>query len=115
MNFLRNNGLSSALLVLFLATFFGQSLAGMLKYNNDEQEHGKPPVTYREYLLSHDFLEATAENWESEFLQLFTFVLLTRFLHQKALPSPRTRMRLPKKREALLQQVPWLSVKAASF
>lgn len=81
--FLRNNGLSLALLVLFLGSFFGQSLAGWYKYNDDQREHEDPAIGYGEYLLSNDFLEATAENWESEFLQLFTFVLLTRFLYQK--------------------------------
>jgi len=87
--FIRNNGLSLALLVLFLISLFGQSIAGMHKYNNDQTEHGNPSVTFEEYLASDDFLEATAENWESEFLQLFTFVLLTRFLYQKGSPESR--------------------------
>jgi hypothetical protein len=81
--FLRNNGLSLVLLTLFLVTLLGQSISGMYKYNDDQKEHGDPTVSYGEYLLTDDFLEATAENWESEFLQLFAFVLLTRFLYQK--------------------------------
>jgi hypothetical protein len=85
----RNNGLSLTLFVLFLISLLGQSLAGMHKYNNDQTEHGNPSVTFGEYLASDDFLEATAENWESEFLQLFTFVLLTRFLYQKGSPESR--------------------------
>lgn len=82
-SFLRNNGLSLALAALFLVSFAGQFFAGMYKYNLDRQEHGKPPVSAREYATSTELLEASAENWESEFLQLFTFVLLTRFLYQK--------------------------------
>jgi len=85
--FFRNNGLSLVLFGMFLLSLAGQSVSGMQKYNNDQQDHGNPPVSYAEYLASEDFLEATAENWESEFLQLFTFVLLTRFLYQKGSPQ----------------------------
>lgn len=81
--FLRNNGLSLALLVMFLLTIVGQSVAGFFRYNEDQKEHGDPPLSYLEYIASDDFLEATAENWESEWLQLFAFVLMTRFLYQK--------------------------------
>ena len=81
--FLRNNGLSLALFALFFLSFLGQTFSGMFKYNEDQKDHGEPQVTYGQYITGYEFLEATAENWESEFLQLFTFVLLTRFLYQK--------------------------------
>lgn len=81
--FLRNNGLSLALSALFLLCFLGQFLAGLHKSNGDREEHGRVPFSWTQYAVSSEFLEATAENWESEFLQLFTFVLLTRFLYQK--------------------------------
>jgi hypothetical protein len=42
-----------------------------------------PPVSYTQYLRSSHFLEATMENWESEFLQMFLHVVLTAFLYQK--------------------------------
>ena len=81
---LRENGLSIVWLGLFFFTLvFGQSLAGHREYNSDQQEHGRPEVTYAEYLRSAHFLEATMENWESEFLQMFLFVALTAFLYQK--------------------------------
>ena len=82
--FLRNNGLSLVLFCLFFFTFLvGQSIVGGWEYNNDQQEHGQPTITYVEYLRSNHFLEATMENWESEFLQMFFFVVLTVFLYQK--------------------------------
>ncbi|HYJ89539.1 MAG TPA: DUF6766 family protein [Pyrinomonadaceae bacterium] len=82
--FLRNNGLSLVLFCLFFFTFLlGQSIVGGWEYNNEQQEHGQPPITYLEYLQSYHFLEATMENWESEFLQMFFFVVLTVFLYQK--------------------------------
>ena len=82
--FFRENSLSIVLLGLFFLTFiFGQSLSGLYQYNEDQQEHGQPTVGYVEYLGTSHFLEATMENWESEFLQMFMFIFLTRFLYQK--------------------------------
>jgi len=82
--FLRNNGLSLVVFGLFFSTFlFGQSLVGHRHYNNEQREHGQSTVTYLEYLGGNHFLEATMENWESEFLQMFFFIVLTVFLYQK--------------------------------
>ena len=83
-SFLRNNGLSLVLFGLFFFTFLvGQSLTGHRHNNEELQEHGRPAVGYVEYLGSSHFLEATMENWESEFLQMFFYVILTVFLYQK--------------------------------
>ena len=80
--FLKDNGLSLVLFVLFFFTFLiGQSVTGHVHYNNVQQEHGQPTVGYIEYLGTSHFLEATMENWESEFLQMFFFVVLTVFLY----------------------------------
>jgi hypothetical protein len=82
--FFRNNGLSLVLFVLFFFTLLiGQSVVGYWHYNNEQQEHNQATVTYPEYLTGNHFLEATMENWESEFFQMFFFVILTVFLYQK--------------------------------
>ncbi len=80
---LRENGLSIVLTACFLAFWGGLSVVGHRDYNNDQREHGKPEVSYGAYLKSAHFWEATAENWESEFLQLFAYVALTAVLFQK--------------------------------
>jgi hypothetical protein len=80
---LRDNGLSITLITLFLAFWIGQALAGHQHYNEEQLEHGRVTVSLGEYLRSSDFLEATAENWESEFLQMGAYVLLTCFLFQR--------------------------------
>jgi hypothetical protein len=80
---LRENGLSIVLLSLFLLFWVGQSVAGHREYNSDQQEHNQPRVGYLSYLGSAHFWEATAENWESEFFQMFGYVILTAFLFQK--------------------------------
>jgi hypothetical protein len=80
---LRGNGLSIVLLSLFLLFWLGQSVVGQRQYNNDQQEHMQPEVSYLSYLKSDHFWEATAENWESEFFQMFFYVILTAMLYQK--------------------------------
>ena len=80
---LRENGLSLVLTILFLLFLAGQAVAGMYEYNDEQQEHGQPTVDFVEYLNTSHFVEATMENWESEFLQMFFFVVLTACLFQK--------------------------------
>ncbi len=80
---LRNNGLSIVLTLLFLLFLAGQAVAGMYEYNDEQQEHGQPTVDFAGYLKTSHFAEATMENWESEFLQMFFFVVLTACLYQK--------------------------------
>jgi hypothetical protein len=79
----RRNNLSIVLLALFIASMVGQAWAGWYDHNQDEQEHGQPPIPFSEYLITGHFWEATGENWESEFLQMAAFVLLTCFLRQQ--------------------------------
>jgi hypothetical protein len=81
--FLRENGLSIVLIAFFLLTLLGQSLTGHHEYNEDQREHGQATVGFAEYLKSGHFIEATFENWESEFLQMAAFVVFTIFLYQK--------------------------------
>lgn len=85
--FWKNWGLTLALAGLFLGAWLGQSLTGWKVYNTDQMEHAERPVTYGTYLTTSHFWEATGENWESEFLQMFTFVVLTIFLRQVGSPE----------------------------
>jgi len=81
--FLRNNGLSIAFLILFLIAITGQLFSGLQQYNKQSQEDGKAPMSLRQYFSTGHFLQATFENWESEFLQMALFVVLTISLRQK--------------------------------
>jgi hypothetical protein len=78
----KNNGLSITLTILFIAFLAGQTIAGRLALNEERAEHGQPGITLGAYLVSAHFYEATFENWESEFLQMAVFVLLTTILYQ---------------------------------
>jgi hypothetical protein len=82
--FFRENSLSIVWLGLFFGTLIlGQVLTGRLEFNSDLREHGQPEIGYIAYLGTAHFHEATMENWESEFLQMFLFIFLTIFLRQK--------------------------------
>jgi hypothetical protein len=80
---MRNNGLSIVLGVLFVVFMAGQTLTGWYAFNDEQREHEQPELSLGGYLGSGHFLEATAENWESEFLQMAAYVLLTAFLFQR--------------------------------
>jgi hypothetical protein len=79
----KEHGLMLANAGLFLAFFGGMILAGAASYSEEQAAHGQPGVTVLEYLSTGDFVEATFENWESEFLQMAMYVVLTVFLFQK--------------------------------
>jgi hypothetical protein len=82
--FVRDNSLSLVTLVLFFVTFLaGQTLTGFREYNNDQSAHDEQTVGFGEYLGTGHFREATFENWESEFLQMAAYVLLTAYLVQR--------------------------------
>ena len=82
--FFRRNGLGLTAVGLFLAVLFiGQYWSGWRTYNADQEEHGEAPVSLVSYARTAHFGEAVFENWESEFLQMGSYVLLTVWLRQR--------------------------------
>ena len=79
----RNNGLSIVFFLLFLISILGQAVTGLKQHNEEMLEEGGQQLHIGQYLRSGHFLQATFENWESEFLQMALFVILTMFLYQK--------------------------------
>ncbi|TGD78368.1 DUF6766 family protein [Hymenobacter wooponensis] len=69
--------------VLVIGTLTGQIFTGWLDNNSDLEEMGMQTLTLGQYLGSGHFLEATFENWESEFLQMGLYVVLTIWLRQR--------------------------------
>ncbi|HEU4407587.1 MAG TPA: DUF6766 family protein [Polyangiaceae bacterium] len=84
---LRENGLTIALLAFFFASLVGQGLAGYRLLNEELAEHGQAALSFGAYLISGHFIESVFENWESEFLQMAAFVLFTVWLRQKGSPE----------------------------
>lgn len=60
----------------------------------------------KKYLASAHFLEATAENWESEFLQIFVYVYITAFLFQKGSAESNDPDK-PKEKRKITSASPW--------
>lgn len=79
----RHCGLSLVLVTLFVLLLAGQTLAGWRHYNEENRQHGAPDVGIADYVQTGAFGEAVFENWESEFLQMGLYVVLTVFLFQK--------------------------------
>lgn len=70
-------------LLLFIITLFFQAITGLKQYNQKMKEDGRQPISLSKYFSTGHFIEATFENWESEFLQMGLFITLTIFLYQK--------------------------------
>ena len=105
-SFLRDHALGLALLALFIGSMAGQVASGRLAANADRAQHGQPPLAVAEYVASPDFVSATFENWESEFLQMGVFVLLSGWLREKGSaesrplePAQEKHPRFPKDRQ----------------
>lgn len=83
MRWVRENSLSLFFLVIFLATLVGQSYAGHLDYNEELKTHDDPTISWGRYAVSSKFGVAVMENWQSEYLQFFVFILATIWFLQK--------------------------------
>lgn len=83
LKFLYENSLLLVGVGLVLVTLVGQFFTGWLDYNSELEDLGLLPLTLGQYLGSGHFLEATFENWESEFLQMGLYVVLTIWLRQR--------------------------------
>jgi hypothetical protein len=78
----KRNGLSIVLLILTLVFIVGQAVSGYASHNEELVEQGGQPIVFLAYLSSGHFIGALFENWESEFLQMGMYVLLTVKLRQ---------------------------------
>jgi hypothetical protein len=75
-----NFGLSLVLVILFFASWATQAFAQWAEYRDEQRAHGET-AQVDGYLVG--FAQSTLENWQSEFLQLFSFVVLAAvFIHR---------------------------------
>jgi hypothetical protein len=108
--FLRENSLSLVMTTLFVFALLGQIATGWDVYNKDQVEHGGQAVGIGAYLTSGHFGEAVFENWESEFLQMGLFVVLTVWLRQKGSPESKSlkgREEVDREPDPLRPGAPW--------
>jgi hypothetical protein len=84
---LRDHSLGLVFGALFLVTLIGQAFAGLADFNQQQVAHGLPEVSLGRFLTSSRFAVDVAENWQSEYLQFFLFVMFTVWLVQKGSPE----------------------------
>lgn len=84
---LRDNGLSITLSLLFLASLTGHMVTGYSHENDGRLQHGQVLMSFGEFLQGGEFLSTLFENWESEFLQMACYVVLTAYLFQRGSPE----------------------------
>ena len=89
LSWIHDRALTIVLMVMFVVFLAGQYVTGFYEYNNSQTEHGQAPIAMAEYFNTGHWWEAVFENWESEFLQMAVFVLLTTMLVQKGSPESR--------------------------
>jgi hypothetical protein len=81
--FLKDNGLSVAFGLLFVATLVGQAISGHDSVNHDQLLHHGDPITLGHYVTSALFWADVMENWQSEYLQFTLYIFATIYLIQK--------------------------------
>lgn len=81
--FLRDNGLTIALALLFAGSLGGMAWSGWLDTAQEARVHGEAAPSLGQYLASGNFIGPMFENWESEFLQMSVYVVLTAMLFQR--------------------------------
>jgi hypothetical protein len=87
----RDYGLSIALAILFLSSWALQSVTGWIDFAARERADGRAAEMFGPDGYVWPWAQATFENWQSEFLQVFVFIVLTAFLvHRHSHESPDT-------------------------
>lgn len=79
----KEQGLTIVLIVAFIGSLLGMWLSGWRQENLDLVKHGMPKILLVAYSSDESFLSALFENWESEWLQMVAYVMLTAILFQK--------------------------------
>lgn len=96
----RDYSLSLVLLILFLFSWSAQFIVELQEVANEALTHGIP-FQWNDFWIK--FWSSTLQNWQSEFLQLLTFVVLTAYLiHKNSHESKDSEERIEKKLDQIL-------------
>jgi hypothetical protein len=82
-----SNSLLIAMGLIFLGSWFAQSVTGWTEHNATLAEHGETSVSWLSFLGTSEFWEGTFQNWQSEFLAVGSFAVLTIYLRQRGSPE----------------------------
>ena len=82
-SFWYRNSLSLVFLGLFIVALAGQLFTGWKEYNEELKDEQAQQITFAAYFHTGHVISATFENFQSEFLQMALYVVLTVGLRQK--------------------------------
>lgn len=102
----KNYSLSITLAILFLTAWVLQTWTGWVRFAGEQQQHGQTARWLGSDGYIWQWAAATMENWQSEFLQLLSFVILTAYLvHKGSHESKDTDEEMMQKLDAILERV----------
>lgn len=78
-----SNSLVITMGTIFVLSWLAQSVAGTVTFNSEQAEHGQPPLSWTQYIVSPDFWNRTLQNWQSEFLAVGCMVAFSIYLRQR--------------------------------
>jgi hypothetical protein len=78
-----SNSLGLVMGVIFLLSWLGQSISGMVAYNERQLADLEDPVSWGGYVTSPDFWNRTLQNWQSELLAVASMAILAIYLRQR--------------------------------
>ena len=81
------HSLCYAFTALFLSSFILHWYGSMKDYNEEQVLKGKPTETAVQYLGNSRLWFESFQNWQSEFLSVFSLVLLSVYLREKGSPQ----------------------------
>ncbi|HEV7774202.1 MAG TPA: DUF6766 family protein [Conexibacter sp.] len=82
-----SNSLLLLMTTLWLASWLGQSLTGVVVFNEEQAQHGEGAISWAEYLTRADFWERTLQNWQSELLAVGSMAIFAVYLRQRGSPE----------------------------
>jgi hypothetical protein len=82
-----SNSLVIVMGMIWLGTWFAQSVAGWSAYNAEQFDHHEASLSWVGYLGSADFWQTTLQNWQSEFLAVGSMAVLSIYLRQRGSPE----------------------------
>ncbi len=80
---LYSSSLAIVMGVIFVASWFVQSLAGWAVFNETRLQQLQDPVSWGGYVTNADFWSRTLQNWQSEFLAVGAMAVLAIYLRQR--------------------------------
>jgi hypothetical protein len=82
-----SNSLLIVMTSIFLGSWFAHSVTSWSDFNSEQSLHGEQGLSWIQFVGSSTFWEQTFQNWQSEFLAVGSFVVLSIYLRQRGSPE----------------------------